>query len=318
MDMPMENVSACASLPHWTVRRDWSTLWSGQGKLSAGENSVAGQKISSRRSALRIVSLYAVFGLVWILLSDQLLTILAPRAEVYRLLQSVKGGGFVVSTGLLLYLLIRSEVQRNARLLAHRDALLKELDHRVKNNLQVVLSLLSIHKRPDEGTSSSLESQIRTIAAAHDLLGSGDDPALIRLGDHLQAVLRQCSHAPILPVSSQNALNALLIRVDQAVPLGLVIHEVACDAVPGAEVAVRWSEVQDEGSQDRAIRLTLETRGHSDGSFSSQLLSACLDQVTGSVENTDGRIIVNVSLPVFSGTRPGARTRQSLRFSRSL
>jgi hypothetical protein len=248
-------------------------------------------------------------------LSDQLLTIVAPTAEVYRLLQSVKGGGFVVSTGLLLYFLIRREVQRNARLLAHRDSLLKELDHRVKNNLQVVLSLLSIHDRPGEGHSSSLESQIRTIAAAHDLVGSGSDPARIPLGDHLQAVLRQCSHAPILSVSLQNALNALLIRVDQAVPLGLVIHEMACDAVRGAEMRARWSEVPDAGSREQTVRLTLETPGRLQGSFSSQLLSACLDQVTGSVDNSDGQITLHVTLPVFGATRREADPRDRRRLS---
>lgn len=257
------------------------------------------QKISSQRSALRIVSLYALFGIVWILLSDQLLTILAPRAEVYRLLQSVKGGGFVVSTGLLLYLLIRREVQRNAVLLAHRDSLLKELDHRVKNNLQVVLSLLSIHEHPGAGGSASLESQIRTIAAAHDLAGSGGDPTLVPLGDHLSAVLRQCDHAPILAVSSRSALNAFLVGVDQAIPLGLVIHEMACDAVRGAEIGVRWSEVRNLGSRDQNLLLTLETRGHVQDSYSRQLLSACLNQVSGTLDNSDGQITVAVSLSVF-------------------
>jgi hypothetical protein len=196
---------------------------------------VTGQKISSQRSALRIVSLYALFGIIWILLGDQLLTIVAPTAEAYRLLQSVKGGG--------------------------------------------------------------------------------SDPARIPLGDHLQAVLRQCSHAPILSVSLQNALNALLIRVDQAVPLGLVIHEMACDAVRGAEMRARWSEVPDAGSREQTVRLTLETPGHLQGSFSSQLLSACLDQVTGSVDNSDGQITLHVTLPVFGATRREADPRDRRRLS---
>lgn len=251
------------------------------------------------------MSLYALFGIIWILLSDQVLMILAPTAATYRLLQTLKGGAFVVSTGLLLYFLIRREVQRNAVLLADRDSLLKELDHRVKNNLQVVLSLLSIHQRGTELELSSLESQVRTIAAAHDLVGAGDKTALIPLGDHVSAVLRQCADPPIFPVSSRNALNAFRIRVDQAIPLGLVLHEVACDAVAGAEMGIHWSEIPEGDSLDRTLRLTFVTRGHLKRGLSSRLLAACLNQVSGSVDNVDGQITLAFTLPVCDTTRPG-------------
>jgi len=74
------------------------------------KRSIATPRIS--RIALKVALIYAVFGLSWILFSDQLLAFLVSDSGLLTHLQSIKGGIYVVLTAGLVYLLIRSFVGR--------------------------------------------------------------------------------------------------------------------------------------------------------------------------------------------------------------
>ena len=75
-----------------------------------------------RREVLRIVGLYVVFAVLWIVLSDRLLLMLFPGAAAIDHWETIKGFGFVVVTGALLYKLIK---QRITLLLAAQRARLR-------------------------------------------------------------------------------------------------------------------------------------------------------------------------------------------------
>lgn len=62
------------------------------------------------KKALRVVGIYAVFGLLWILFSDQLLLLVTTDVHQLVWLQSAKGGLFIATTAMLLYALISREL----------------------------------------------------------------------------------------------------------------------------------------------------------------------------------------------------------------
>jgi hypothetical protein len=103
------------------------------------------------KSAVKITGLYALFSSLWIVLSDKLLGLLFRDAATMTLVASAKGLFFVTVTSLLLYYMIQRELRmKNAvivqldREVEIREQLIRELHHRIKNNLQVVIGLMNI------------------------------------------------------------------------------------------------------------------------------------------------------------------------------
>jgi two-component sensor histidine kinase len=102
---------------------------------------------------------YLAFGSLWILFSDALLVAVYPTYETQAALQLVKGLGFVVFTAMLLFwvvyrLLFANEVVRGKTrsIQGDRDLLLREMHHRIKNNLQFVISMLGIQRNASRST----------------------------------------------------------------------------------------------------------------------------------------------------------------------
>lgn len=63
-----------------------------------------------QNEAVKISSIYSVFGILWILLSDTLLEHIIPDIELYKHLQTYKGWFYILITTLMVYLLIRSKI----------------------------------------------------------------------------------------------------------------------------------------------------------------------------------------------------------------
>jgi len=117
--------------------------------------------------------------------------------------------------------------------LAEKHALLQEVHHRVKNNLQVITSLLSIQTtRVDNQDVSTIladtENRVRTIAALHESLYSSDNLARIEFSSYLQRLVNDLTgFYGVDPKRLAVAVRAekLLIDIGKAIPLGLVVNE---------------------------------------------------------------------------------------------
>jgi two-component sensor histidine kinase len=84
----------------------------------------------------------------------------------------------------------RNTEQQLQSSLAEKEALLQDIRHRVKNNLQIITSLLSIQAKRTESPEvqailADTENRVRTIAALHESLYSSDDLASIEFGSYV-------------------------------------------------------------------------------------------------------------------------------------
>ena len=143
--------------------------------------------------------------------------------------------------GLLVRLRLREENLRTA--LAEREALLREVHHRVKNNIQVVSSLLSIQS----GRSSSPEVQhalqqsrgrIAAMGAVHSQIYTSGDFTDVDMGPCLQGIVAHLrSLFPEAKILFQLSIEGAHLPVDLAVPCALILNELlfnACQhAFPG-------------------------------------------------------------------------------------
>ncbi len=123
-------------------------------------------------------------------------------------------------------------------LLTEKEWLLKEIHHRVKNNLQVVMSLLNAQATylSDEAALSAIqESQhrVQAMALIHQKLYQSEQIAQIAIAAYIQEVVTYLRDSYNLqqPITFQLDVEAIELDVTQAVPLGLIINEAITNAL---------------------------------------------------------------------------------------
>lgn len=155
--------------------------------------------------------------------------------------------------------------------LHEKEALLKELHHRVKNNLQVITSLL----RLEAGRSTQLhvrnvlgemQTRVLSMALLHETLYRSGSLARVDLGSYLPRLATQIfrAQAPSSSVSLQVDVDPVELELDQAVPCGLIVNELVSNTLKhafpdGAAGEVRISLHAVDGGP--AVRLTIADNG---------------------------------------------------------
>ena len=134
-----------------------------------------------------------------------------------------------------------AEAERAAKLEV-RDLLLRELNHRVKNNFQMVASLLDMQRRraTDPGSQQALADALRRVhsmAQAHAYLYSPSDASdQIDLGAYLGDLCENLSDSLLLSgqVRLDCWLTPCMVSRDRAVAVGLVVNELVTNAAKHA------------------------------------------------------------------------------------
>ncbi len=124
-------------------------------------------------------------------------------------------------------------------LLQEKEGLLREIHHRVKNNLQVIASLLRLEAARGSQTlnGNSLEDmqgRIRAMALLHESLYSKDTFASLDLAGYLRQLATQSLRAMAVhggAVRLELSLEPVRIGIDQAGPCGLLVNELVSNAL---------------------------------------------------------------------------------------
>ncbi|MGB6537833.1 MAG: histidine kinase dimerization/phosphoacceptor domain -containing protein [Xanthobacteraceae bacterium] len=130
----------------------------------------------------------------------------------------------------------RQRVEENLRkALDRQQVLMREVNHRVNNSLQIVASMLHLHSSVAESEDVRHElrqagSRITAIARAHQRLHSGDDIEAIDLGAYLKEVCGDIAAATPGSEIEVSADAGVVIRTDRAVPAVLLVNELITNA----------------------------------------------------------------------------------------
>jgi len=165
----------------------------------------------------------------------------------------------------------RATLERQNVSLQQRDTLLREIHHRVKNNMQVMSSLLSLQARAalNPETRRMLEdnqNRIQSMALLHEILYQSEDLALV---DFPKYVLRTVDYlfrsfgVKDGQIRLHTELDQLALELDDALPFGLLISEVVSNSLKHAFPPGRSGEVSVYLHQqsDTAISLRLSDDG---------------------------------------------------------
>ena len=163
--------------------------------------------------------------------------------------------------------------------LREKEVLIKEIHHRVKNNLQTVSSLLSLQTRLVEdpaGRSALKDSQmrVRSMALIHEKLYQSDNLRDIDLRPYIEnlcMVLFQSYQTDKRFIQLDTQVENLTIGIDVAIPLGLIINELISNALKHAF----------PGGRSGTIQMTLNS------SLSGNMTLKCQDDGCGMPDSVD-------------------------------
>ncbi len=200
--------------------------------------------------------------------------------------------------------------------LHEKEILLREIHHRVKNNLQIISSLLNLqaeHVKDKAALEMFQESRlrVRSMAMVHEKLYRSKDLArvdfneyILSLGYHLFQIYGVTPDTVVLKVDAEN----IFLDINTAIPCGLLVSELISNALKHAfpdgrkgEVAINMKSVGN-GSytltvHDDGVGLTQDLDLKSSDSFGLQLVDMLAEQLQGSVSiQRNGGVTFTVQL----------------------
>ena len=126
--------------------------------------------------------------------------------------------------------------------LAEKEMLLKEIHHRVKNNLQIITSLLYLQTERIENADAvaallESRSRVKTMAIIHEKLYGSDDLARVNFEDYLEDLTAYLNASYLLDkrdIRIVTHVEKLILGIDKALPCGLITNELVTNAIKHA------------------------------------------------------------------------------------
>lgn len=179
-----------------------------------------------------------------------------------------------------------------------KDILIKEIHHRVKNNLQIISSLINLqtHELNDEKTIEVLnitKSRIYALSLIHKKLYTGDNIGNVNFTEHIKEVIDSQKHI-FYNVESSVSGDNLEISLDVATPLSLIINELITNAfkhafkdiaTPKIEITIHNidSEMHEIVVKDNGVGLPQNFNFDNPKSLGMLIINSLSEQISASV-----------------------------------
>jgi two-component system, sensor histidine kinase PdtaS len=230
---------------------------------------------------------------------------LLVREEIKRQ-RNIRNAAFGVLAAVLVFSIVAyrqrnklaREKKRSDRLLQDKELLLREIHHRVKNNLEVVSSLLALQSAQidDPNTKDAMlegQNRVQSIGIVHQKLYQGTNLGAIEMKDYFinlsESILD--SFGADKRVTIECAMENLDVDIDTAVPLGLIVNELLTNTLKYAFPDGQQGKVKIKllKQKDGVLQLEVSDNGvgksgitHGTG-FGSQLVSLLTQQLSGTM-----------------------------------
>jgi PAS domain S-box-containing protein len=203
---------------------------------------------------------------------------------------------------------VQSRTSELMAALREREVLLQEVHHRVKNNLQVISSLISMQvrkldQRADREALEECQTRIQAIALIHEQLYQSRDYAKVPFSEYTRTLVRNVFHtmgSSPGAIELDLAIDDVSVPVDKAIPCGLLLNELITNALKHAFKDGRHGELRVELAkvgprlrlvvQDNGVGLPVGLDIRGTDSFGLQLVMTLVDQLdaTLAVRGTGG------------------------------
>lgn len=161
--------------------------------------------------------------------------------------------------------------QRLSESLAEKSVMLQEIHHRVKNNLQVICSLLNLQTQtnPDSKIAEIMQesqNRVKSMALVHENLYLSQNLSKISLETYVKGLtnnLIRSYRSKISRIKITLAIASIYLDIDTAIPCGLIINELVSNALKYAFPDQDCGEIKVKVTQDsqQSISLTIADNG---------------------------------------------------------
>ena len=265
-------------------------------EIENSKRMIDAQKMEMERARNEMQAKDEQINLVFISL---IFTLLGFAGLVYAYLKSIKNQRLIAEQK---YIIENSLVEK--------DSLLKEIHHRVKNNLQMVSSLLSLQTKNTRSKAAieALEegkSRVKAMALIHQKLYQNDDLSVIEMQGYIeslvnsvQSVFKKGGHNINITIDAEG----VELDIDRAIPFGLILNELVSNtfkyAFPeGDENGKIYIHLRKNGDQgffeytDNGVGLSEDSEERANSSMGVRLMKRLVNQLQSTLnidKTTDG------------------------------
>ncbi|MCB9223698.1 MAG: hypothetical protein H6582_05915 [Crocinitomicaceae bacterium] len=196
--------------------------------------------------------------------------------------------------------MLGEELKANAISLREKERLLKELHHRVKNNMQIIISLMRLQTINEKdpkilGFVRDSKARIDSMALVHEMLYSSEGFEFTKLSEYIDFLQRSIfmSYAPPKHQIdfSMDVTDDCVFKIDRMIPIGLVLNELLTNSLKHAfpenkgEIKITGSK---DGSgkfhllyEDDGVGMPIEFDLEQSETLGMQLIDMLVDQLDG-------------------------------------
>lgn len=194
--------------------------------------------------------------------------------------------------------LLKQELLLQQKLLEQKEDFMREIHHRVKNNLQMVSSMLAIEAITveDEAQKTILESsksRIETMSLIHEKLYKNSSTPSLPLDNYIEELIDQIqiSYAVNQSIRFESNIQSLNLHIDTTIPLALILNELITNSLKYAftdtSKGIITIEIQDEHDE---LVLTYGDGGKGydlgkESGFGSRLINSLTRQLKGKIDS---------------------------------
>lgn len=198
--------------------------------------------------------------------------------------------------------MLGEELKHSTISLREKEQLIKEIHHRVKNNMQIISSLLSLQSEySDDDKFNALlresRNRINSMAIVHEMLYQSEDLSKIELKEYIETLCSSVHQSYVKPNSHIEFIyqvqKNVYLDIDKMIPIGLILNEVVSNslkhAFPERKGKITISLIIDEGKHiltvgDNGIGFKKEFDIEKDSHLGIQLIFMLTEQLGGKLD----------------------------------
>lgn len=195
-----------------------------------------------------------------------------------------------------------------------KEVLIKEIHHRVKNNMQIVISLLNMQANLSESPKEKAvfeesKDRIRSMALIHERLYLEKDILNISISEYTHELIHElsASYRPEHEVEFEIQMTPIQLSIDHAIPYGLMLNELVTNSLKHAFKEKSGSIKIESAMETERLFLTYSDTGpgfdfenYHGKSFGLELIEILVDQLNGNMiyQSKNGSVF-EISFPVI-------------------
>lgn len=142
---------------------------------------------------------------------------------------------------------VRKEAERE------KELLYRELDHRVKNNLQIISSIVSLHSLQSDKSQSleDIHNTISAISLAHDKLRQNETHKTLEIKHYITALLDNLLASSVLDIQKEVHSPEFYLNAQHSITLGIIINEFVNNSIKYAFSGVKFPKITVHITQEK-------------------------------------------------------------------